>query len=341
MKQLVATLLILLLLSCKGEGSTNGKTELLAVSTELSEVQDWFSAWELVCRDVFPSLETDIPEFVFFDDKNVYATSVVSAPKGEVIEGPSLFGKPLKWLKQEHNGEIILPDGQKVPVGLMSFAAPMNEKDAFFVMAVPKFWEQQGVQSEELGLENMLTGVFLHEFSHTQQMQNFGAKISKYEEYYDFETDLNDDIVQHYFEKDTAYTKNFRQEVVQFFKASSTKAFPRIKAEVAKGLTMLKQRQASFFLGEQKILSELDGFFLTMEGTGQYAFYKWMVHPQGGNLSEKVALEGTRRGGTWWSQDEGLALFLAMEKLSAKEWTQELFGTETISVIDLLKKELN
>jgi hypothetical protein len=78
-----------------------------------------------------------------------------------------------------------------------------------------------------------------------------------------------------------------------------------------------------------------------MEGLGQYSMFAWLVHPQGANLSPETALKATRRKRKKWSQDEGLALFLILNRQQQpKQWAKYLFGDETKIVIELIRKRV-
>jgi hypothetical protein len=314
------------------------------IDPALQPVAKWFNAWELVCRDIYGIDVIRPVEFVFFDKKNVYSTSIIYVSTGEIIEGPSLFGKKAAWKKSPHDGKIILPDNQTVPVGLMSFASPLSGegKNAFFVMPLPAFWDSAGVRSKELGLDNLVTGVFLHEFAHSQQMQNFGVRMTMYEKDKLFVgLNFTDDIIQDIFETDSVYNAAFREETALFYAAANTKGKKRVSA-VKLAMTMLESRQQEYFTGERLLLKEVDDFFLTMEGVGQYTMYAWLIHPRGGNIEAKDALAGVRRGKKSWSQEEGLPLFLVLELFSKPtQWGKLMFGTETVSVVELINEQLH
>ena len=103
----------------------------------------------------------------------------------------------------------------------------------------------------------------------------------------------------------------------------------------------MSHRHIEYFKGQFLSLKEIDVFFLTMEGLGQYSMYLWLTHPKGGNLKKDIVINGVRRGGKWWSQDEGFALFLILDKLSKPDtWAKNMFGHKTESVIDLIGKHL-
>jgi len=317
-----------------------GTDTKLKTDTALQTAQQWFSAWEFVSRKIY-KLKTYTPvDFVFFDEKFVYSTSAVSLPDGEIVDGPVLFDKKFTWKKAAHNGNLTLPDKQVVPVGLMSFAAPLTGNKSFFVMPLPSFWKTAGVTSKEIGIELLVTGVFLHEFSHAQQMQNFGKRMSQYETDNKFSVSFSDDIIQDYYEKDSVYEKKFRQEVSLFYEAA-TAGNADFKDLTLQALQMHNARQANYFTADRNILAGIDDFFLTMEGIGQYSMYAWLVHPKGGNIAPALAVKAVRRGGKSWSQEEGFSLFLVLEKrMKPAKFGKLMFGDETVSVIDLIEKNI-
>jgi len=340
MKKMLSPLLLFsIMFSCfNNKHASGGKPNYSDTAFEKATGK-WFAAWELVSHDVF-NIDTLQPvEFLFFDDKYVYSTSVISIPNGQLITGPALLNQSFTWKKALYYDSIMLPDKQMVAAGLMSFASELHKEKAvaYFVMPLPVFWEKSGVTSKELGLENLITGVFLHEFSHSQQMQNFGQELTKFEKSNSFETEFNDDIVQNIFKDDSAYTALFRNELKIFYEATTTDDGAAKKTLVKNGMGILKKRHTDFFTGKHEKLKEADTFFLTMEGLGQFAMYAWLTHPNGANIDVASAITGVRRGGKWWSQDEGLALFLILAQNNPpKNWGPLLFGTQTVDVTALI-----
>lgn len=305
-----------------------------------SDVNRWFSGWDLVSRKIFKIKNSTPVEFVFFDDKYVYSTSNITIPNGEKIKDSKFAGKTLSWKKALHNNSITLPDRQTVPIGLMSFAGEIpNESKAFFVMPLLNFWKKNKVKSDELGLENLITGVFIHEFAHSQQMENFGKRVSKYEKTNSFETELSDNIVQDIFGKNNFYVELFKKENDTFFTAFKAREKSAKDSLTRNGLELFKARQKQFFTGNRQVFSELDDLFLTMEGIGQFAMYAWMIHPEGGNIAADKAIADVRRGGKFWSQEEGFILFLLLDSYAKPEkWAKDFFGTKPVNVTDLLRK---
>ena len=305
----------------------------------LDWVEKWFSAWELTSKEVLSLPQDTPPEMLFFDEKYIYTTSKVSAPNGSLLNGPKLFEKKLPWRMAPHNGQITLPDGQEIPVGLMTFAAPAGKEKVFFVMAAPSYWKKAGIGSEQLNLEKMLTGVFLHEFAHTRQFKGIGSQIDSIERHYQFEDiKLSDDIVQEHFEKDSAYVKIFNSEVNKFYEAVFADNDEDSKLLAMEAIALLKSRQTKYFTKDKAILEKLDNIFLSMEGLGQFVAVAWLIHPGGGNVTFDVAVNGFRRNRKRWSQEEGLAMFLLLNKLTTPNWVKDIFGEEPKYITNLLEQ---
>lgn len=337
------TIFILFLLTNTISAFAQIKTEEKKRDIEFYEtIKKWFSAWKLIGEDTYEIDTLSHVDFIFFDDKYVYSTSNITITNGILVKGYNLNNLKLKWKKALHHDTIRLPDKSLVPIGLMSFAAeiPNEKKKSFFIMPLPSFWMKLGIESKELGIENLLTGIFIHEFSHSQQMQNFGRQIALYEKEKNFGKDFNDNLVQNIFQKDTSYVKHYNQEVDLLY--SLTRSNLHDIASLEKAIILMKQRQNVYFKDEYNGLTNIDNIFLTMEGLGQYSMYLWLIHPKGGNIKKEIAIEGVRRNRNWWSQDEGFALFLILDELSkSKKWAKEMFGINTVSVTTLIEQIIN
>lgn len=329
------TILLFTSLSVCGQSKNEDQERDLAF---YNATHKWFSAWKLVSKEIYKIKKVRPVEFVFFDNKYVYSTSAITIKNGRPVIGNNLMNLKFEWKKELHNDSLTLPDKSVVPINLMSFAAEIPTEDkSFFVMPLPIFWQQAGVLSKELGLENLITGVFIHEFSHSQQMQNFGKKMTAFEKENNYDIEFSDDIVQNIFAKDTTYLKLYKKEISFFYSLIKNNALE--KNSVKEGLSLMNQRQNMYFKGKYQNLNEIDNFFLTMEGLGQYSMFLWLKHPKGGNINREIAIEGIRRGGKWWSQDEGFALFLILDKLTVpKNWARDMFGDKTESVTVLIDR---
>ncbi len=346
MKVTIGLLAIFLFLYACKDGSNRASTDKAYAPIPAPEgmkgVDKWFTAWELISTKQFGLPPVPAPAILLYDDKYVYTISPVSFPDSATsFAGPVFFEKSLPWRWGPHQGELTIPDGKKVSVGLMSFAASDSTGQPFFVMAAPAYWKTAGVESKELGLDNLMTAVFLHEFSHTRQQTGMGAMVDSIEKTHTFkDPELSDDIVQHTFKQDSNYVRNFRAEVSKFYEAAFAGDKEKTKQLTREALTLLKQRQSTYFIKDHSVLKPLDDIFLTMEGLGQFAGFSWLQAPSGANISYEQAVNGMRRKRNQWSQEEGLAMFLVLDKLTQPNWSNDLFGDHPKNIIALLEAQL-
>lgn len=220
---------------------------------------------------------------------------------------------------ERHGGRVPLPNGEPVRLGPISFAFDRDR----FVMSLPSVWRAAGVTSE-LGLEKLMDGVLLHEIMHTRQSQLAAELLDPIAAAHGLEETLSDDLLQKVFENDPAYLATYREEVSTLFAAAAAEDDAAARGLAAHALHLMRARRARWFTGRNAHFAALDDIFLTMEGMGQWLIYRYFVSPEGGLVPAEHALTAVRRGGRWWSQDEGLALMLVVDRL-LPDWQQRAF----------------
>jgi len=280
------------------------------------------AAWSLVERGAL-GLEPDDaqPQFVFFD---------------EVCSYGSADGK--RWQAALHAGEVRLPDGAILPPVVTSFAAPGPGGTPFMAMALPSVWRAQGVSSE-LGLEKMLLAVFVHEMAHTRQFDFYAPKLDDLTTLWALPEDLDDDAVQERFADQPDFAASVDRERELLY-AALEEDEESARSKARKALTLIEARRARWYVGADERYAELEDLFLTLEGVGNFAGYAWLVHAEGGAVPPEVAVAGMRRGGRRWSQDEGMAIFLVLQRLNP-HWSRAAFGTAPRSALQLLEESVH
>jgi hypothetical protein len=305
--------------------------DLAAASPWISR---WFVAWELTSREILRLPDAPPPELVFYDSACVFTTSSVTAGGIPPVSGPALLGKSLPWRAVAHNDTLTLPTSSRVPVQLMSFTDSDRKTGPFFVMAAPDYWAQKG-HGEKSGL----TGVFLHEFAHTRQLRGVSNVLGPIDSTWSFPEELSDDVVQKRFRADSAYVAAYTTERDLLYRAAAADSLADVRALAAEALAMMQSRHARWFTGDNAVFATLDGLFLSMEGAGQWVAAAWLSHPEGGGLDRSAAVEkmlGKRR---WWTQDEGLGLFLVVDRL-LPTWPSLVFGERSIGALELLERAI-
>lgn len=246
---------------------------------------------------------TQLPVIVLFDDHCQYQSIVAS--KGEI-----------SWKGSPYKSTVLLPNGSQISNGVVSFAAPVNGSSAvgFFVMSLPSIWRSHNIQSG-LGLERLMDVVLLHEISHTRQFYFANPMMDALSARYHLGDDLGDDSIQDTFSKDPAYVKAYESERDLLYKAAGAPTDDKARIYARQALREMRHRRKTWFTGSHVYWNTVDDVFLTMEGIGQWTAYAWLTDPNGPNLKSQFALSEVRRKRNHWTQDEGLALMLAIDRL--------------------------
>ena len=278
--------------------------------------ESWFRAavanWHYVARAHLHLPDTRMPTTVVFDRQCAFHL-------GRGVE-------PLRWTASKHDGHVTLPDGSVIPVGVVSFAKP-DANGTFFVMSLPSVWREK-VQSR-LGLERLMHAVMLHEASHTAQADVLAARLNALPD------DMTDDSLQDAYRANAAYVADYEKERDLFYAAAAAPTEADARRLAREGLAAYRARRARWFTGRDASWAVPDDVFLSMEGLGQWAAYAWLVDPKGAGVDPALALPEMRRGGKHWTQEEGLAIFLVIDRL-LPGWQSRVFAKDPPSLEALL-----
>lgn len=284
-------------------------------------------AWRFTAREITGVAAVRAFDAVFFDDDCVLTSAnAFSAARAADVT----------WTATSHAGEITLPDGQAMPAGVTSFASAEGDR-AFFVMSTPSIWRAAGVSNNALGLETMMTGVLLHEGSHVAQFGSYGAGIAAIVDASDLpDDDINDDMIQHRFGGDPEFTASVERETELFLQITATRDQAEALRLAREARALMRARHARWFTGDDAYLASAEDTWLTLEGSGQWVAYQWLVHPSGGGVESDVAMANFARRGRWWSQKEGIALAFVVDRLAGFDWKRHAFGDGELTLVQML-----
>ena len=96
---------------------------------------------------------------------------------------------------------------------------------------------------------------------------------------------------------------------------------------------------ARWSVGDDAYFVEAEDLWLTFEGAGQWAGYQWSIHPQGGAQAPAEVLPRFTHG-HWWSQTEGFAVVLALDRIVGPAWKRHAFGDGAETVLEMLDSAL-
>lgn len=222
--------------------------------------------------------------------------------------------------------EVELPDGSKIPARLMTFAGS-HEGKPFLVFALPELWRAEERHRDNPHLDRLMRSVFVHEMTHTVQTAGFGERLTALEKEHAI-ADLDDDIIQKRFSSNEEFTAMVNKERELLYAVSTPK-------QAREALRQVRARHAKFFTGENAYLAEIEEIFLGMEGAAQWAAYR-AARLDGATHEEAAgAVSGRAKR---WSQDEGLALFLAIDALMPGKWQAKVMGEKPVGAWALLEE---
>lgn len=285
-------------------------------------------AWRFASREITGIGRVPDVHAVFFN-----ADCVLSS--ANALSSPDALG--VTWAASAHQGTVRLPDGSDIPAGVTSFA---SGKDGvlYFVMSTPSVWEAGGVGTGS-SLETLMVAVLLHEGSHIAQVGPYGPRLGALIERYRLPDDFNDDTMQKRFQANAEFAASVKQETQLFLDAAAANDDAGARRFAGEARRLMRERQARWLVGEDAYFVEAEDIWLTFEGAGQWAAYQWMIHPRGGAQppAEVMTRFNTNR---FWSQTEGFALMLALDRIVGPSWKRHAFGDGSRTVIEMLDDAL-
>ena len=244
-------------------------------------------------------------------------------------------GDVARWSGQPHEGKIRLLSGNPIDVGVWAMQDQDKETGRqFFVMSLPSIWIASKLASPG---DPGLVAVFLHEFSHARQGDVLKPLFDAAHARYTVPEYFNDDSLQKRFEKDPAYVAVFAKEASLLYQAAAEPDGAKARKLAAQALALMESRQKRWFTGDDEMWKPFDDLYLTMEGFGQWNAYAWLSDPDGGGMTTEAARERMRGGRRWWSQEEGLALYLVIDRF-VPDWARQSFASPPKLGIDLLRE---
>jgi hypothetical protein len=306
---------------------------------EIDWIQRALNGWEQVSREFLRIDPTPLPWIVLFDASCIWHLSPDGDPGADaraISTTLTFAGAPVPVRAGRHDGTFLLPSGSSTTVEMKaSTALSKNGRAAFFVMSMPSVWRTRDLSAPTRA--EFLQGVFSHEMTHTRLLVAINRRVRELARNHDLVYPINDDVIQTEFQRTHGFEDAIKRERDHFYRAA-LETDPARRREIAmRALAMVRERQARYFKGSNQAYGELESLFLTMEGLGQWAAYRLTKARAGGR--ELEALRLVRDNRRFWSQDEGLALFLLIDEL-VPEWQSRIFTSTPASPFTLLGEAL-
>lgn len=250
----------------------------------------------------------------------------------------SFAGKPIPVRGVPHQGTVRLPNGTDIPADVMAAAFSLDEgKSAFFALASLGLWRSHPQASKDPEIEERILSAALHEIVHVRQLPHVARRLDPLRLEHDLPEPLNDDVIENRFKDVPGFREAFEAERDLFYQAVGEQDAARRRELIARGLALSRERRARFFTGPNTMFGPLEDIFLNMEGSAEWARFKYHQKARRPGLDEDAAIVAFLRGkDNSFSQDEGLALVLLLEKVRPG-WQEHVLSPEHASLFELLE----
>lgn len=295
--------------------------------------------WDVASREYLRLPPAPLPWMVFIDTACAWHVAPDARGDAELAATLAPAGAPLRFAGADvevrgvsHAGTVRLPGGQQVPAVPLAFAAPYGDAGAaFFVIGTPAVWMRDPRHAADPDLRSLIDAVFVHEMTHTRQVGTVYRRIDALAALIPDPETLDDDVIQKRFDSIPAFREAVEAERRLLYGAhEETERLVRPRM-VADALGQANARRMRWLSGADSAYAALEDVFLTMEGAAQWAAYRTALRHAGPDADSAAVLTWFRRGGRFWSQDIGLALFLAADE-HAPGWQARVFGPEQATI---------
>ncbi|MDP3801081.1 hypothetical protein [Brevundimonas sp.] len=288
------------------------------------------ASWDRLDRERLRIAEPVTPVITLFDE--ACAWTLTPDDRGDFRVGARRY----RTAGAAHSGQVSLPDGGAVPARKLAFASPMSDGRMFFIMALPSVWRADPSEPRDWSRLSMV--VFMHEFAHTQQAASLGVRIDGLLAR-GLPEDSDDDVIQNRFGERPDYPAAYEIERNLFYQAAAVPDAQAARAGLASAARAMEIRRGRWFREADALYAEADDVFLTLEGTGNWAAWMWLTDARGGRLDPSDATAFVRGGGHHWSQDEGLGIMLAIDRLTP-DWPALAFAPRGATADRLIERAL-
>jgi hypothetical protein len=282
-------------------------------------------AWDLTRERILRLPPAPLPLIILFDRRCAYRVSV---------------GQRVEIAASEHQGAIDLPNDRTIGVRAFGMASPTTNDSTFFLtLALASVWRTDPqYRHSSANWEQYVTGAFVHEMTHARMLRAMVPRLRALAPAL-YPDSIRDDVVQDRFANEPLFAASVARETELLYRVASERNSSMRVGVARSALEMIRTRRARYYTGELEPWFELEQAFLDLEGVAQWAAFSHARATFHRQFSFLDALERFRSGEQFWSQDEGLALFLALDALD-NQWQARFFAEPRVSSLDLIARAI-
>lgn len=288
--------------------------------------------WITTRREVLEAAVPTAQDAVVFDrDCELHSTTAMLTSQSQ-------------WSATPITSKQIRIGGQQISIGVVS-ATIGGEGGTRFVMSTPSVWRDAHVPPGSLGLETLMSAVMMHEATHVFQMGTYGKDVDALQKTNHLSDEqFNDDAIQAHYKTNVDFADSISREIHLFFSAADATNDQEATRLARRARALMKMRATRYYVGDQEYQNRAEDLWLTMEGSAQWAGYRWLLLPEksgGAGVSISAAMNGFGKRGDAWTQLEGLAIALTVDRLDHSGWKRHVFGDGKGTLLEILDRSIS
>ncbi|HZO15203.1 MAG TPA: hypothetical protein VFB62_18140, partial [Polyangiaceae bacterium] len=188
-------------------------------------LQEALDLWAFASERLLLLGDRPLPWMIFFDARCAFHIEpdrradpqVGSEPVATLRAG----AREVAVYSRAHEGGLVLPDGERRPLGPVAFAS-VYQRDkrpfSYFVLALMSVWSTHPKVKDGTSVSERILTVAVHELAHTQQLIPLQMQVNALPA---APASLSDDVVEEAFRGNTAYREIFFAERDLLFRAAA------------------------------------------------------------------------------------------------------------------------
>jgi hypothetical protein len=322
-----------------GGQTLDAESERQAVAT----MQAALDSWEAACRRHLRATVEPLPWIIFFDENHAWHVN----PRRELLPSHEAVATPLKFagrarplLRVKNEGRLWVPGREPLALRPCAIAMPYgDDRQTFCIIALPSFWRTLAADMPAAVADELFFGAAAHELTHTRQLVDVTRRIKRLRAEHRLPKSIDDNIIQQTFGADADYKRLYEEERGHWTRAILADDLDACRRAVAEGLAVRQERAKRFFVGEKQGYAELEELFLGLEGVAMWVQYRVARDRAPTSQPWQQTLISLAQYTDSWSQEEGLSLFLLIDRL-VPGWQQRFLAPNFPSPFAVLREAL-
>jgi hypothetical protein len=279
--------------------------------------------WEAACRRSLHIAPEPLPWIIFYDENQAWHLKPeehLLPPHQVSAHSLKFVGRTYSIFRVEHqDGGLWVPGREALKINVASppvTTMPYDkDRKSFFIVALPALYHRLAGSDQAANLDELFLGLTAHELTHTRQLIYGMQQIKRLRAGNKLPESFDDNIIQQEFGTNDEYKMTFEKERKLLTSAVLAQDIKDCRQKVEEVLSFNQKRKERFFTGEKKAYSHLEDIFLALESTAMWVQYQAARDRAPAGEDWLKTLIKLSENTDSWSQEEGLALFLLIDRL--------------------------